>query len=318
MTTPRLLSPQVDFVFKNIFSNTKHPSVLISLLNSILGYTDKNSKKIIKATIESPEITKEMIDDRNSVLDIKATINDGEIINIEMQIKNEHNIIPRSMYYLGKIFSNQLKPGEFFGTLKRCVVICILGYNLFNDNDNDNNKTVHKKQSHPMTIDNMHNIFRFMNVKSHEELSSLMEIHYIELPKLLKVLQNNTSEEDTLLNWLLFLVNPESEAISMAKEKTPEISYAAKILEALSRDKKARQLYEMREMSRLIAGTNLEAAMERGLKQGIEKGMEKGREEGAKNTQIQIAKKLLKSKKYTLKDITEISGLSMSEIKTIK
>ena len=109
MATPKLLNPQVDFVFKNIFGNTKHPEVLISLLNSIFGYTDENGKKIVKVSIENPEITKEIIDDRNSILDIRATINDGEIINIEMQIKNEYNIIPRSMYYLGKIFSNQLK-----------------------------------------------------------------------------------------------------------------------------------------------------------------------------------------------------------------
>ena len=35
-----LLSPKIDFVFKKIFGNEKHPEILISFLNAVMEPTD--------------------------------------------------------------------------------------------------------------------------------------------------------------------------------------------------------------------------------------------------------------------------------------
>ncbi len=80
-----LLDPKVDFVFKNIFGSEKNPKILISFLNATL----KPKKKIVSVEIKGTDIAKQFVEDKYSRLDIKATTSNNEIINIEIQLKNE-------------------------------------------------------------------------------------------------------------------------------------------------------------------------------------------------------------------------------------
>ncbi|MFI3211282.1 MAG: PD-(D/E)XK nuclease family transposase, partial [Peptostreptococcaceae bacterium] len=43
-----LLSPKMDFIFKQIFGNEKHPNILISFLNAIL----EPSKEIVSVELK--------------------------------------------------------------------------------------------------------------------------------------------------------------------------------------------------------------------------------------------------------------------------
>ena len=87
-----LLDPKVDFIFKNIFGSEKHPKILISFLNAVIKPTDLINSVEIKNT----DIEKSHIEDKYSRLDIKAVTSSGEHINIEIQLKNEYNMIKRS------------------------------------------------------------------------------------------------------------------------------------------------------------------------------------------------------------------------------
>ena len=53
-----LLSPKIDFVFKKIFGNEKHPEILISFLNAVMEPTDP----IKSVQIKNSDIEKEHID----------------------------------------------------------------------------------------------------------------------------------------------------------------------------------------------------------------------------------------------------------------
>lgn len=55
--------------------------------------------KIVSVVINNMEITNDFLEDKFSKLDVKATTNKGEVNNIEIQIKNEYNMIKRSLYY---------------------------------------------------------------------------------------------------------------------------------------------------------------------------------------------------------------------------
>ena len=103
-----LLDPKVDFVFKNIFGSPNHPEILISFLNATL----KPKKKIVSVDIKKTDIEKQYIEDKYSRLDVKATTSNDEIINIEIQLKNENNMIKRSLYYLSKMYEEQLNEKE--------------------------------------------------------------------------------------------------------------------------------------------------------------------------------------------------------------
>ena len=81
-----LLSPKVDFVFKRIFGNEKHPNILISFLNAVMKPIDP----IKSVQIRNSDIEKEHIEDKYSRLDVKAITNNNEHINIEIQVKNDN------------------------------------------------------------------------------------------------------------------------------------------------------------------------------------------------------------------------------------
>ena len=82
-----LLDPKIDFIFKNIFGAEKNKRILISFLNSVL----KNPHPITAVEIKNTDVEKAFIEDKFSRLDIKAETSNNEIINIEIQMKNELN-----------------------------------------------------------------------------------------------------------------------------------------------------------------------------------------------------------------------------------
>ena len=102
------------FVFKNIFGFPKHPRILISFLNATL----KPVNKITHVEVKGTDIAKQFIEDKYSRLDFKATTNNDEIINIEIQLKNEYNMIQRSLHYLSKMYEEQLNETERKGIKK--------------------------------------------------------------------------------------------------------------------------------------------------------------------------------------------------------
>ena len=214
-----LLDPKVDFVFKNIFGSPKHPKVLISFLNAVL----KPLNKITSVELQGTEIGKQFIEDKYSRLDVKAKTSNDEIINIEIQLKNEYNMIKRSLYYLSKMYEEQLTSGEDYSQLNRTVCINILNFKYLKSK-------------------NYHTGYRFKEIDTHEELTDVLEVHFIEIPKLPK----NLDATDMLVAWTEFLINPESEIVRSLEMNIEEIREAKDELVKMSNDSEQRQIYEMR------------------------------------------------------------------------
>ena len=128
MTRLEILSPKVDFVFKRIFGNENNPRILISFLNAVI----KPKDLIETVQIMNNDIDKESIEDKFSRLDIKAKTNKNELINIEIQIKDEHNMVKRSLYYWSKMFEGQLTEGQNYDKLAKTICINILNFKCLN------------------------------------------------------------------------------------------------------------------------------------------------------------------------------------------
>lgn len=294
-----ILSPKVDFVFKRIFGNEKHPKILISFLNAVIKPTD-----LIKSVeIKNTDIEKEHIEDKYSRLDIKALTNNGEHINIEIQLKipfshfvndipslsfqkhpllkNEYNMIKRSLYYWSKMFENQIVKGDDYDTLSRTICINILDFKYLKNN-------------------NFHNCYRLKEINTNEELTNTMELHFIEIPKLRK-LDNSEEISDMLEAWITFIQSPTSEVINKLEMTSQEIKEAKEELIRLSGDDKERQRYERRKES-LLEQSSLLANAER---------------KGSKKKEIEIAKNLIIN---GLDDelILKSTGLSLEEIKDLR
>ena len=248
----RLLNPKIDFVFKKIFGSEENPKILIGFLNAVL----KPIIPIVEVEIKNTDIEKVHVEDKFSRLDVKAKTSNQEIINIEIQLKNEYNMIQRSLYYWSKLYEEQLGDGDRYDKLCRTVCINILDFKYLKN-------------------DRFHNGYRLKEIETNEELTDIEEIHFIEIPKLKKL---NSEEEvvDMLEAWVEFLRDPESEVVRKLEMSNSEIREAKDKLYKLSMDDKERELYFLREKSIKDEISALANAEEKGIQIGIEQGIKQG------------------------------------------
>ena len=285
MTRLEILSPKVDFVFKRIFGNENNPRILISFLNAVI----KPKDLIQSVQIMNNDIDKESIEDKFSRLDIKAKTNKNELINIEIQIKDEHNMVKRSLYYWSKMFEGQLTEGQNYDKLAKTICINILNF-----------KCLKTKEAH--------SIYRLKEINTNEELTDLQEIHFIELPKLPK----NEEIKDVFDAWMEFIENPISNKLEKAEMTIQEIKEEKNELLRLSANDKERMKYEDRRAALLDKVSDLENAEEK----GIEIGKEIGKKEGEKNKAIEVAKNSLKAG-LDIDTISSITGLDKNGIEKL-
>jgi len=99
----------------------------------------------------------------------------------------------------------------------------------------------------------------------------------------------------------------------MLSEKNTDIKKAFDLLQIISKDEKARMLYEARQAEISDQLTRLKSAEERGIQTGMERGMERGASEKA----IEAATSLLKLGVSTDVIVSGI-GLSIEEVLELK
>ena len=270
----KLLDPKMDFIFKNIFGSENNKEILISFLNATL----KSKDKIKSVFIKNGDIEKEHLSDKFSRLDIKAITDKNEYVNIEIQMKNEYNMIQRTLYYWAKLYEGQLKEGDNYSKLSRTICINILNFSYLNN-------------------DKFHSAFRLKDIETNDELTDVQEIHFIEVPKL----KDNSDEKDMLVAWTEFLKDPESEKVRTLEMNIEEIRKARQELVRISSDDRQRELYNMRKKAMLDESDALYNAEQ--------KGIEKGK--------IEMIKGLLLSN-VDIEIIKTTSGLTIDEINDIK
>ncbi len=290
-----LLDPKMDFIFKNIFGNKTNKGALISLLNAVLGYRKEEGNHIKEVTIDDSIIKKESIEDKYAVLDIKATLENGTRINIEMQMIDQYNMEQRTLYYLSRLYSEQLQSGGAYEKLNKSIAINILNYNMIKN-------------------EKYHNNYLFKERETNEIFSELMQVHFIELKKL-----NKTPKEinDDLESWMEFLIEPTEEVVEMLAEKVPEIKQAFEILRVVSMDKKTREDYRIREKALSDKISNLAGAKKEGIEIGIEIGKKEGIREGIKEGVKQTALGLLNAG-VGVEIIIKATGLTREEIEKLR
>ena len=283
--TVALLPPKMDFVFKRIFGNENHPNVLISFLNAVLNPVDPIQSVELKDTT----IEKSHVEDKYSRLDVRATTNNGEHINIEIQLDNKYNMIKRSLYYWSKLYESQLESGNDYQKLSRTICINLLDFNL-------------------LKHDKFHSIYRLKDCETHEELTDIIELHFIELQKM-KQVKRVEEVKSKLEAWLHFINQPESELVKELEQMEQEIRSAKAELIRLSGNKEERELFEKRRQSLLEEVSALSYAEEKGIQKGIE--------QGAKQEKIEIAKNLIQNG-LDNELIAKSTGLSIEEVEEIR
>ncbi|WP_341793296.1 MULTISPECIES: Rpn family recombination-promoting nuclease/putative transposase [unclassified Rickettsia] len=279
--TQRYLDPTNDSLFKKIFHDLGR---LKEFINNILdlpeGYRIKEIEFI--PVEQLPNIDR----GKRSVFDLKVKDESGNWYIIEMQKRNESDYLKRVQYYSAHSYTQQLTAGITHKDLLPVVVISLMKTKVF---DNEVPYISFHKMTETKT--NKQYLFDFSYV-------------FIELKKFKKDQLTNIADE-----WLHLFKCAEKE------HKPPANIKSKKVLEAYH----AIELHNLtpEEYDAYIRAKLLEDAEEIALAEHFEKGVEEGIEKGIAEEKIRIVKNLL-VKNIDINTISEITGLSVEEIKELK
>ena len=275
-----ILQPKNDVVFKALFSRGK-PRITQAMLEAIL------KMKIDKLELDkSTDLLNENADDKNGRLDLRAIINGNTECDIEVQLTSNDNIAERFVYYWAKMYAANLKIGDTYSDLRKTISIIIL------DDDFKLTKNLGKPQT-TWKIRESEN--------THLILKDYFEIIIIEIPKVLKAYHKNPNDE--VLQWMLFLDNPEKEEVTRIMEENKDIKEAKEELDRISQDDILR---------RKALNRTLEIADRLQLKKEAEEALEKGKKE--KTNEIV---KRMKDADLSIEQIAQIVELKVDEVKAI-
>ena len=268
--------PKMDIIFQAIFGEVGSENITKDFLEKIL------KRKIEKISLDkNPILRRELKDDKLGVLDIITELDGKEKCNIEMQLIDKNNIIERMLYYWSKMYTRQIKAGDDYNKLEKTIVILIADFNI---------KGLEEVE--------YHSTWKIIETNSVKKLilTDKFELDIIELLKI----KGRENEKDQLLDWLVFLENPESERVARKMEENKNLKEAVEKLDRISEDEKMQRIIELREK----AIRDEHAIYAKGVDDGIEKGI------------MKIAKSMLK-KGMNVSDIIEITGLTKEEIEKL-
>ena len=269
-TTQFLMKPKVDFCFKELMEDEE---VRNAFLAAVLGI---NLEEIVESRILPSHLRQKDKDDKLGILDVRVLLNNKEQIDIEIQVTSSEYWAERTLFYLGKMFVDQLKPGEDYQKLEKCIHVGILNFTLFDDEE-------------------YYSRFHFWSDQGRKMYSDKFEIHTLELPKLAK----HEYPETELLKWLQFINAETKEEFEMAAEKSEYIKKAYEDLNRISADEEKRLEYEARERAIRDHQYFSTVYKETGLREGRKEGLKIGRQEGQERRCGMMAEQVKKKERRT-------------------
>lgn len=273
-----LLIPKTDVVFKCLFRKGNE-GITKSFIEEII------QKKINKIDLDKDRVlVKEFEKEKIGILDLRATLDNNTICNIEIQLVDQKNMKQRALFYWSRLYGSQLVMGEDFNALGKTISIIIVDYDIEGLEDE---KYVTKWQV----------------IEAEERkkvLTNEFELYIIQIKGALK-----GAAKEKLMKWIRFLNDPNSlEVKQMAKEEK-DIQEAMEKLKEISNDPHIRRMAELREKAILDERSAINGALA------------KGEERGKKEREKEIAKNML-NKGIDVTTVSEVTGLAKEEIEELK
>ena len=207
------ISLKSDYAFRELF---KHENVRKQFISDVLGIRMEHIKSV---QLTTPFLWKRYRLQKLGIMDLALNIQLAEDAKagIEMQVRVQKNWTKRALFYLAKMYTDDLRVGQDYSRLRKCISISILDFDLLDS-------------------EGYHTIYRLRD-KSGKDLTDLFEVHIIELRKKL----NGAESVD---DWIR-LFNAESEEdLKMIQSKSTGINEAIRELRTMSLSKTLRYMYE--------------------------------------------------------------------------
>ncbi|WP_365671119.1 Rpn family recombination-promoting nuclease/putative transposase [Okeania sp. SIO3I5] len=176
------ISPKTGFAFKRIFGSTENKDILISFLSALIY----DSEPIIQdLEIVDPYNPGDTISLKDSYLDVKAILNDGSNVIIEMQVLDVPAFEKRVIFNLTKAYGNQLKTGEGYRKLRQVIALTITDFKMFEETEDYISQFVFMEKD------------KLFNYRDQE-----LQMIFVELPKFQKKLEDLETISD---KWIYFM-----------------------------------------------------------------------------------------------------------------
>src|SRR6187551_3135372 len=159
--TRTTLDPKQDVVFKLLFARASNKRLLIALLTAIL----EPLSAIADVEVLNPELSKQSVEAKGTVLDILVRLADGRQVNLEMQATARGWRMSRGVFYCARVLASQLSRGEDYRKLNPVVGVFILDFLA-------------------LAAERYHSKFELLEVHDQARLTDDLTIHVVELPKL--------------------------------------------------------------------------------------------------------------------------------------
>ena len=186
-----------------------------------------------------------------------------------------------------------MQEGMPYHSLRKTITINLLDFILFS------------------TYEEFHTTGQLWNTQKQQVLSEDIEIHFVEIPKLVKQWREEKINpwENAFVRWMLLLPAHEDEHLTrtleeIAMNQDPILQKAMNKWENMSHDSSFRRAYEAREKLLLDEQAKLAHAEQKGM----EKGMEQGK--------MQLIRGMHKNG-MPLEDIAKFTGLKVADIQQL-
>lgn len=199
-----------DYMFRAVLQKNVH--VLKGLICSVLHLREENVQSV---QITNPIELGDDFDDKTFILDVNVLLNNNTLINLEMQMTNEHNWTDRSLSYLCRSY-DQLYQGEVYSSAKPAIHIGFLNFQPFPD------------------YPEFYAKYKLMNEKNGMVYSDKFLLNVIDLTQI--ELATEEDKEFQIDYWAKLFTATSWEEIIMLAEKNNAFSETAQTLYELNSD----------------------------------------------------------------------------------
>lgn len=278
--TEKYINPFTDYGFKKLFGEELNKDLLLDFLNELLKEEQGQIKDLTYLKTEHLGATDV---DRKAIFDLYCENEKGEKFIVELQKTKQNFFKDRTIYYSTFPIREQAKRADWDYELKAVYTIAILDF-VF-----DSDKGEPDKYRYDVKL---------KDIDTNKLFYDKLTFIYLEMPKFNKSAEELETRFD---KWLYVLRNLNK------LDRVPD-----KLRERIF-DK----LFETAEIAKFTP--DQVRSYEDSLKyyRDLKNSMDTAREEGKIEGKIEIASKAMK-KGLSIKDITELTGLSEDEIKRLK
>ena len=235
-----LMSPKVDYCFKELLAYSEiRKGFIAAILN-------KDPEEIAETTLMPTILSKDTEDGKYGILDVRVRMKNGSQMDLEMQVAPFEFWNNRVIFYLSKMYAEQVKEGDKYKNLKPCIQVSILNFNLFHED-----RTCFRE-------------IAFCDLTTKQKYTDLLEIYVLELKKL----PPEQKEELLIIKWMRFLAAESREDFEKMAGEDNYINEAYEDLQKLSADERKRLEYEARQKAIRDYDSQMSSSREEGIRIG--------------------------------------------------